>query len=818
MIELRFQPVVSLPVVLAVTGILLGLLFVGPRHVSLLKRQWAALVGLRLMVVLLMLFALMRPSLVYTKVEPVRASLVLLVDGSRSMQVADSLGDKPRWDALRLLLEASAKDLATLGTKWDVTAYQFDNETKKLELQEGRLELAAEPEGEESAIGAAMNDALDRETSRRVLAALLLSDGAQRATPPRDVPPQVAARRLAAENVPLYTFTFGKSGGRERADLAVGDLVTNETIFSEAPTEVRARLTAEGYANQRVKAQLLWEKAPSPNPLPKGEGSQPEMEAVDTIQIDTGVTGGTTPIALRHTPRTPGEYKVTVRVEPREGELITTNNEASTFVTVRPGGINVLYLVGAQRIGGGPGPEQRFVRASLAESPDIVLTRRLVDYEPPGADITDLIGADVRRGAPDPAAAGRPSVGRGAGSGDPRTTHAGGPRTSSPLPDVVILDNVDIQGLNTASWQVIAQRVQRGMGLIMVGGHHSFGPGGFRNTPLADVLPINIGPAQRQEFGEPVRPDVQVAGPLHMRPTVPLGVRHPVMQLEGTGDGGQGTGRAEGGNAWAQLPPLDGANRIERSELKPNALVLAEADDPRKHPLLVAGQSGEGRVLAFAGDSTWRWQMAGFGEAHRRFWRQCVLWLAKKDEQTEGRVWVKLAGRRVARGTRLEFQLGADSPQGEPIAAAEFDVAVESPDGKAEQVRPAKTADGWSATFRGTTKPGDYRIVVRAKDGAAELGKAEARFLVPMQDVELDRPAAEPTLMAQLAELTKPAGGAALAAEELPDLLKRLAAKPPELKEEVIAKVTYWDTWPFFLIFVGLLGGEWYLRKRWGLV
>ena len=67
---------------------------------------------------------------------------------------------------------------------------------------------------------------------------------------------------------------------------------------------------------------------------------------------------------------------------------------------------------------------------------------------------------------------------------------------------------------------------------------------------------------------------------------------------------------------WAQLPPLDGANRIERNELKPNAQVLAEADDPQRHPLLVAGQSGEGRVLAFAGDSTWHWQMGGFGEAH----------------------------------------------------------------------------------------------------------------------------------------------------------------------------------------------------------
>ena len=76
-----------------------------------------------------------------------------------------------------------------------------------------------------------------------MLATLLLSDGAQRAAPPRDLPPQVAARRLAAENIPLYTFTFGKTGGSERADLSLGDLVTNETIFAETPTEVRARLT-----------------------------------------------------------------------------------------------------------------------------------------------------------------------------------------------------------------------------------------------------------------------------------------------------------------------------------------------------------------------------------------------------------------------------------------------------------------------------------------------------------------------------------------------------------------------------------------------
>ena len=779
--EIRLQPVASLTVVLIVTAVLLGLLLIRPRHVQLLKRQWGALVGLRLAVVLLMLFALLRPSFVYTKVEPVPASLVLLVDSSRSMQVADSIGNKPRWTSVKQLLDASSRDLATIGKKLTLTAYEFARDSRKLAIENGKMNLPASADGDESAIGAAVGDSLEQETNRRVQAIVLLSDGAQRAVAPRDTPPQVVARRLAAENIPLYTFTFGKPGGRERADLSLSDLVTNETIFTDTPTEVRALLTASGYPNQKAKVQLLWE-------------TEKGMEIVDAAQIETGAEGGSVPVALRYTPRKAGEFKVTLRAEPREGELVTTNNEVSTFVTVRAGGINVLYLVGTKRIGGGPGPEQRFVRAALAHSPDIVVERRLINYEPMGADI---INAITRKGG---------------AAGDSRTA----------APDVVILDDVDVQGLSDGSWAAIAERVRKGMGLIMLGGYHSFGPGGFRESTLADILPVQIGPAQRQAFGDPLREDVQVKGPLRMRPADPLGVRHPILQLEGGDGGGVKSARplAAGGNAalWAQLPPLDGANAIARNELKPNAQLLAESDDPQRHPLLVAGQSGEGRVLAFAGDSTWHWQMGGFGEAHRRFWRQIVLWLAKKDEQTTGRVWIRLAGRRVVRGGRVEFQVGADSAQGEPVDTAQFDVTVKAPDGRAERVNVSKTGSDWAATFRQTTKPGDYRIQVTAKNGAEVLGTAEARFLVPNQDLELDRPAAEPSLMAQLAEMTKAAGGAALAPEELPELLKRLADKPPEMKQEVIAKVTYWDTWPFFLMFVGLIGTEWFLRKRWGLV
>ena len=119
---------------------------------------------------------------------------------------------------------------------------------------------------------------------------------------------------------------------------------------------------------------------------------------------------------------------------------------------------------------------------------------------------------------------------------------------------------------------------------------------------------------------------------------------------------------------------------------------------------------------------------------------------------------------RDARNGESNFTVGAETAQGEPDRMAQFDVTVQTPDGHAKPVRADEIRGRIGlATFRETTKPGDYRITVKAKDGGTELGTAEARFLVPNQDLELDRPAAEPSLMAQLAEMTKPAGGAAMA-------------------------------------------------------
>ena len=93
---------------------------------------------------------------------------------------------------------------------------------------------------------------------------------------------------------------------------------------------------------------------------------------------------------------------------------------------------------------------------------------------------------------------------------------------------------------------------------------------------------------------------------------------------------------------------------------------------------------------------------------------------------------------------------------------------------------------------------------------------ASARFTVPNQDMELDQPAAEPTLLAALAKLTP--GGRGLAPEELPTLLQQLQSRQDEFEEEIVTHISLWDRWPVLLALVGLLSLEWWLRKRWGLV
>ncbi len=226
--------IVALALVLLLT--FLGL----PRH-KLTPRRRGVLLGLRLAVIALALMAMLRPALVFTKTRKQSATLVLLADRSRSMMVADAVGGKTRWELLRSSVDEARPTLEQIAENLDVELYTFDANLHPLEFQAGAFELGKAPDGEQTAIGAALDDVLRRNAGKRLAGVILLSDGAQRAYAPRDAAPQGPTRRLADLGYPLYTFAFGQARGLGQArDIALKDLSVNQTVYVKNELDVRA--------------------------------------------------------------------------------------------------------------------------------------------------------------------------------------------------------------------------------------------------------------------------------------------------------------------------------------------------------------------------------------------------------------------------------------------------------------------------------------------------------------------------------------------------------------------------------------------------
>jgi len=715
MFRLSFYPIADSYLLVAATAlVLLLLLAIGPRGVRLSRRQRGGLLALRAVVILLVILAMLRPTLVYTRTQKQQATLVVLVDRSRSMSVPDCLGNRTRWQTLRQALDQSADELAALAEDFEVKIYAFDAEAEQVPLGDGgRVSLPAEPTGPQTAIGATLDDLLRREAGKRLLAVILLSDGAQRAIAPRDTAPQIAAAQLKLLGTPLYTVPLGQAHGPGQAqDVAVSRLLVPESVFVKNELTVQGELRTSGFVNREITVQMLFETAPG------------KMEVVAEKRLRPAADGQLLPVDFQYVPETTGEFKLTLQAAEQAGELVTTNNRQSTFVRVLGGGLRVLYLEGAPRV------EAKFLRRALDASPDINV---------------DLVRIDAR---------------------DPATRPGNLAERFQPGKyDVYIFGDLDSSALRRDELALLAEAVNKGAGLIMLGGFHSFGPGGYFDTPLAGVLPVVMDRFERQNFGEPVREDLHEPGPLRMQPTR-LGLLHFALSLAGS--------RQENQSLWGRLPPLEGANRFRR--LAPGALLLAEAPAAdgtgRRVPLLVAHSYGNGRVMAFAGDSTWRWAMHGYQNAHRRFWRQTILWLARRDEAQQGHVWVKLAGRRFAPGQRVELTAGAQAPTGEPLADAQFELQVVLPDKSQQPLQAVREDDHIKASFRETTTPGDYEIKLSATHNGQPVGSVRARFLVFEQDLELDNAAAD---LATLESLAATTGAKSVAPEQLPGLIRQLA-------------------------------------------
>jgi hypothetical protein len=329
----------------------------------------------------------------------------------------------------------------------------------------------------------------------------------------------------------------------------------------------------------------------------------------------------------------------------------------------------------------------------------------------------------------------------------------------------------------------------------MLGGRASFGSGGWAGTEVADVLPVDIHPG-----------DGQIDEPLKVIPN-PLGLDSYVLRLL--------PDRAANAALWDALPPISGANRFD-AKLAARVWAL----NPQGEPLIAALETGRGRTLAFGGE-TWPWARHGLLAdqsrlAHLNFWRNTILWLARKEDEGETQVRLELDRRRVALGQQLGLLATARDGQGQPIPDAEFRTTVTraADSAKPESVNLARQTDGARGSYPATAEPGEYKVEVTATRAGQPLGSATARFLVFDDDRELRRTAAD---LGTLRAIAKASDGAYLAPEQLEKYLR-------ELKDDVAPEYTatrevkLWDNWPFLLAFTALLTAEWFLRKRHGWV
>src|SRR5207249_11301893 len=134
---------------------------------------------------------------------------------------------------------------------------------------------------------------------------------------------------------------------------------------------------------------------------------------------------------------------------------------------------------------------------------------------------------------------------------------------------VVILGDLAPDSLTTENAQAIREFVDRGGGLVLLGGPNLLASPALAGSPLGEAAPVKI-PAEYREGSFPTQ-------------ITDTGMHHPVF-----------------GPLFAQVkdfPALLTCNVGDTSN--PTAEVLMETTvDGRRHPLVVSTRFGQGRVLA----------------------------------------------------------------------------------------------------------------------------------------------------------------------------------------------------------------------------
>ncbi|MGL5093940.1 MAG: hypothetical protein ACRDD1_00015, partial [Planctomycetia bacterium] len=109
------------------------------------------LLGLRLAAVALTVFALLRPSIVFTKKIEQSSTLVVMVAKSKSMLLKDEWNGQSRWEAVQPVLKDADPSFHRLAEKVQIRRFEFSRKAVEAVTPE-------DPAGDQTGIGEALQE------------------------------------------------------------------------------------------------------------------------------------------------------------------------------------------------------------------------------------------------------------------------------------------------------------------------------------------------------------------------------------------------------------------------------------------------------------------------------------------------------------------------------------------------------------------------------------------------------------------------------------------------------------------------------------
>jgi hypothetical protein len=558
------------------------------------------LAGARALVLLAVAVLIAGPQLARTTESVERDWVLVLVDRSASLTIADAepgagaQGRTTREAQVRAAIQRAWPEWTELARERQIVWLGFD--AGAFELDTGQaggsttIDLG-EPDGQRTALGAAIDQALARAAARPLSAVVLVTDGRS-----ADDVSRPALRRLRAERVPVHAVALGSE--EPLGDLSVASVDAPRAAFVGDVTPIRVELDQLGSAQQTGQIRLIDTRT---------------GEVLDEQRVDEETGPGLT-LSHRATETEAGDARWAVEIVPDGPDLLAGNNRIEIDLELVDRPLRVLYIDGYPRW------EQRYLRNLLLREASITSSALML-----AADRRYIQEGNVEI-----------------------DTLPASPEEWAEY-DVVILGDVRPDLLRIEQLSQLRDHVaQRGGGLLWIGGEAQT-PERWWESELADLIPFARGATETMRL-----PDPFVITPS------PDALRLGVMRLTDDPDNPWPDLLTDPETGWSTLYY---GQLIEQRSVKPTAEILARAQSTFTDdawPLVLSMRYGAGRSIYVATDELWRYRYARGELLYDRFWVPLIRLLGREALARSGRPAVLEASPRdavVEQPVRIRLEL-----------------------------------------------------------------------------------------------------------------------------------------------------------------